>query len=274
MSSAHSTTNDRRIWEGPDRVFRDYEIKSAWERKTGKTAIIHASIPSVSGGVNGWGWGGQGQYKHCTHKGRKVFTLGAVGDPQITLWAVQSAQIRNIAAELDLWIPLNGFSVSDQGFAVGQRPANAILGALWDLLSKPVGPPTLRLDWPDRGIPPVHPETLWPALLTTVQGMAKEKADRLLSEGKETTPLHVAFSCVGAHGRTGTALAALLVLVGLTGQAATTLVRSTHCEEAIEGKLQEEYILKIDELLTKMPMAIAYHPKPESPAALAEEKKA
>lgn len=51
--------------------------------------------------------------------------------------------------------------------------------------------------------------------------------------------------CMGGHGRTGTALAALLVLQGLTGEAAIRRVRRRYCDEAIESRPQLDFVRSI-----------------------------
>ena len=59
----------------------------------------------------------------------------------------------------------------------------------------------------------------------------------------EKNKLKLVVFCVGGHGRTGTAVASMLV-VGLnyTAKDAITWVRTNYCEKAIESKGQEEYI--------------------------------
>ena len=52
----------------------------------------------------------------------------------------------------------------------------------------------------------------------------------------------VEIACMGGHGRTGTALACLLVLQGLTPTRAMRRVWSKYCEEAIESHRQMNFI--------------------------------
>lgn len=52
----------------------------------------------------------------------------------------------------------------------------------------------------------------------------------------------VEIGCIGGHGRTGTALACLLVLQGLPAKKAIRRVRDDYCELAIETKSQLELI--------------------------------
>ena len=48
--------------------------------------------------------------------------------------------------------------------------------------------------------------------------------------------------CIGAHGRTGTLLAGILVYQGMTATEAMAKVRKDHCSKAIESKKQEDLI--------------------------------
>ncbi|MGQ0680392.1 MAG: protein-tyrosine phosphatase family protein [Actinomycetota bacterium] len=52
----------------------------------------------------------------------------------------------------------------------------------------------------------------------------------------------VEIGCIGGHGRTGTALACLLVLQGVPGKKAIRRVRRDYCELAIESQRQLELI--------------------------------
>uniref|UniRef100_A0A7C5RUB2 Tyrosine specific protein phosphatases domain-containing protein n=1 Tax=Thermomicrobium roseum TaxID=500 RepID=A0A7C5RUB2_THERO len=91
-------------------------------------------------------------------------------------------------------------------------------------LHEVLGPPMLlRLDWEDMGVPPVG-LAFW------------EKLWELLPEGVTV------FACAGGHGRTGTALAAMLIARGMSVEEAIEYVRRKHCPHAIETRGQEEYL--------------------------------
>ena len=55
---------------------------------------------------------------------------------------------------------------------------------------------------------------------------------------------NIQFGCFGAHGRTGTFLAMLLVETGLEpdGESAIKWVRDNYCFDAIEGKAQMDFL--------------------------------
>lgn len=86
-------------------------------------------------------------------------------------------------------------------------------------------PEILRLDWPDMRKPPVTLR-FW------------EEMWDLLPEG------HTVFCCVGGHGRTGTALASMMIAADrkMTAENAIKIVRELHCDSAIETLSQETYL--------------------------------
>lgn len=84
-----------------------------------------------------------------------------------------------------------------------------------------------HVDWPDFGVPadPAALVTALRSLLDRARGGAR-----------------VELGCLGAHGRTGTALATLAVLTGLPPTDAIPWTRTTYCPEAIETPGQETLI--------------------------------
>jgi hypothetical protein len=87
-------------------------------------------------------------------------------------------------------------------------------------------PDLIRLDWPDMTAPVHVPISFWLRLWAML-------------------PEHTVVACMGGHGRTGTALAALLVADGREGQEAIDMVRTKHCPRAIETARQEAYIKQL-----------------------------
>ena len=88
-------------------------------------------------------------------------------------------------------------------------------------------PAVLELDWPDFGAPPVG--KAWWELL----------ADTLLAYDGA-----VGFCCTGGHGRTGTALSILCVLMGVVEgtRCPVKWVRNNYCGRAVESQAQFSYI--------------------------------
>lgn len=83
------------------------------------------------------------------------------------------------------------------------------------------------VEWPDFGVPADTP---------AVVGALKTILERARS-GQ-----HIEVGCLGGHGRTGTALAALAVLAGHPAGDAVAWVRSSYCAKAVETPGQEAFI--------------------------------
>jgi protein-tyrosine phosphatase len=97
----------------------------------------------------------------------------------------------------------------------------------------------LSLDWTDMGIPPVELDFwqhLWEAL-----------------------PAKTVIACHGGHGRTGTALCALMITAGVEDYwGAIEHVRKEHCKKAVESLKQEQYLheLYVDKLRFEHALAV------------------
>ena len=86
----------------------------------------------------------------------------------------------------------------------------------------------MLIDWPDQKAVAIRP-AWWLKMLQTTKDAGYEKVN---------------VCCFGGHGRTGTALACMLVAAKAVknGDAAVDLVRKIHCEECIESNAQLNYI--------------------------------
>lgn len=90
----------------------------------------------------------------------------------------------------------------------------------------------LKIRWIDRGAPPVYP-SFWPALLEELYKLQEKKG----------SPLNVLTICQGGHGRSGSALVALMMcMTDYTPLDALTHIRALHCARAIESKEQHLYL--------------------------------
>jgi len=90
----------------------------------------------------------------------------------------------------------------------------------------------IMISWPDFGVPLVKP-SFWKALHNYIN-TKKWKI--------------VCAHCEAGHGRTGTALACMLVAIqGYTPEEAVYHVRTNYCDQAIETYEQCEYLQQIDE---------------------------
>lgn len=93
------------------------------------------------------------------------------------------------------------------------------------------GPRVLKIDWDDRKAPLLHPE-FWPDLAAILSG-------------------DVIINCMGGHGRSGTALVCLMMVMNPDyGSAdAITHLRAVHCPRAIESLEQHKYIDEVADFL-------------------------
>lgn len=93
--------------------------------------------------------------------------------------------------------------------------------------------PLIKIDWPDgTGLP--------------VGGAFWSKLWDLLPVGSEEAPAKILVCCFGAHGRTGTALASLMLASNdpsiFSPAIAICRLRIDHCEEAVETSRQLDYL--------------------------------
>jgi len=87
--------------------------------------------------------------------------------------------------------------------------------------------PHEHVAWPDFGVP-----SDGAALRTSLMDLlARARAGEQVEIG-----------CLGAHGRTGTALACLAVLTGTQPDHAVDWVRSNYCEKAVETDEQADFV--------------------------------
>lgn len=77
--------------------------------------------------------------------------------------------------------------------------------------------------WPDLGVP-------------REPARYRKALHWLLRQGAEGKRIEI--GCAGGHGRTGTTLAALLILQGMTTKRAVATIRAKYCSDAIETRSQ------------------------------------
>lgn len=107
----------------------------------------------------------------------------------------------------------------------------------WAALARYIQRPrVLSLAWDDGAGPPVD-YSFWAAAWKLAQGeaaMLRCTAER---------PYHIVCSCLGGHGRTGAAMAALLVAgCGNKAEQAILFVRDIYCPDAVETEAQVSYL--------------------------------
>lgn len=87
-----------------------------------------------------------------------------------------------------------------------------------------------HVDWPDFGVPD-DPDRVLAALGSLLdRACAGERAE---------------IGCLGGHGRTGTALACLVVLAGQDPATAVASVRASYCSRAVETAAQEAFVISL-----------------------------
>lgn len=200
-------------------------------------------------------WSGTGGSNYHKHVGeRLVFTwqgrafYGSSSYPyKVEDWPVADFHI-DLATNLQLPSDYTATPIKKQLLKSVTGPDKAINEALMAVLAplaesvtKPkkmpfAMPRGVRLDWADQSAPFGVTIAFWQALLNA------------LPEGTAEEPAKVIVSCQGGHGRTGTALAALLITAseGQYGASdAARIVRSTHCKQSIESKSQMDYLLDL-----------------------------
>lgn len=161
----------------------------------------------------------------CSHDGTVTVWDGPRG---IRLHGARAAQAESV--ETDLLIDLSG--------TVDDEPGNRLSGdkELVKALSQYTKRARLlQIHWPDYSAPSTLHEPFWRALWAAIPDNS-----------------HVTICCLGSHGRTGTALASMVIVdsayrlgTALSGYEATSLVRKRHCKKAVESHAQEKYLSKL-----------------------------
>ena len=179
-------------------------------------------------GQKKWEWAGQG-FAKCDHAPQKLIngeTWGVYGG---TKFACTSH-----ITEYDVIVNLTGAEVT---------PRHHIPLPFGKKYERPPMVEVL-LDWPDMGVP-VLPGAFWADLALYL----KENGKRAL------------VFCAGGHGRTGTAVACLMVAsCAMSAREAIVWIRKNYCVNAVETLEQEKYVAEVAKQLAK--------PKPETETAV------
>ena len=161
-------------------------------------------------------------YKRCDHDGQAAIVT--VGDISFGGAAGREIDPTGVILVIDLagtakWLDKRRDCSFPSGFEEMSRFVNA-------------GPPRMAIDWPDQGVPPVRRE-----FFEHLPDMVK----KVYPDGG-----HVVINCLGGHGRTGTALAALYVLHHKTSaEEAIDRVRALHCKESVESQAQITWLCEL-----------------------------
>lgn len=172
-----------------------------------------------------------GGYSKCFHGGVKPIFETARGH---TVYAGQEA---NLYGRYSVILDCSGRGVPRSSLVPPIVRTDADITEQFAGLQDYVQPeaPRIYVAWPDGGAPALDPG-FWRALLARLSG-------------------DIAVCCLGGHGRTGTALAALWMAdidargaaEGLAASDAVSIARDKHCRETIETDDQLEYLDEVAE---------------------------
>lgn len=165
------------------------------------------------------------KYVQCTHDGSKLaFTMY---DNTLRFAGAKGTLLKEAPSDTKLIIDLA--DMVKLNTVPWIRP-----GALHEKLQHlkiepPPAPPILSLNWPDRSEPRCKIDW-WGKLVETLR--------QDFSGGR------IIIACIGSHGRTGTAMASILLAASpkLSVEDAIKFVRKTHCHKAVESWDQIEYL--------------------------------
>ncbi len=165
---------------------------------------------------------------YCNHTPDLTKPLYVTEDSKLALYIADSEGIRKTKSSYDFII--------DAGNVFNATPPKLLRGdptlcqALEQHTYGLTGPRLLQIDWFDRKAPEVYPE-FWPELLKLLDG-------------------NVGINCQGGHGRSGTAIVALMMcLTDYSAKEGIIHLRALHCPRAIESKEQHAYLNDVSEML-------------------------
>lgn len=158
----------------------------------------------------------------CTHKG--VTEVWKIGDGLVFAGSKNDMEENSWPLGLDLYLNLCGLTLKAP-FTTHGRASTVLAG--YPALNMGA-PAILEIDWPDYGVPKLKyvGAKFWTELAAFV------------ASGKK-----LGIFCMGGHGRTGTALAAIAHFSGSTGDLVKE-VRAIYCQSAVESDSQIEYLKK------------------------------
>lgn len=156
--------------------------------------------------------------KSNCHKGNKpVFDIALSDKTYITVYGAGSYRDANYWQDNIILLQLaNNYDADIE-----------VLGMPDTFNLESINTPRIRIEWKDGGVPYLDRE-VWDKILLTIKAQKKD----------------VLVSCIGGHGRTGTALAILAALSGACKEDEDPIefVRDIYCKYAVEKKIQCEYV--------------------------------
>jgi len=145
------------------------------------------------------------------------------------VWCGKGMDVEHETGDFDLVINLTGRSIFDN------RKHVIPIDSLKHWSNGPKHAPEVILDWPDYGIID-WPLEFWLELMGHI----------------EENGLDVVVFCVGGHGRTGTAIAAMMIVsLNFTVKEAVGWLRKNYCKKAVESKAQVEYLYTLEDAMVE-----------------------
>ena len=174
------------------------------------------------------GYATGGSYKKCEHTGEEY--IYQTEDGLVTLAGADKYGIEPGYADLIL----DFAEVMD----LTKKFVKPIAPADWQQLNNFMLPTAtvVPCSWADQGAPTVG-LGFWIGAWSLMRKMAKES---------QLGSIHTICCCFGGHGRTGTGLCSLIIADSMMGvKEAVDLVRSLHCDKAVESQAQMRYLTKL-----------------------------
>lgn len=171
--------------------------------------------------------------ERCTHRDVKpVMTIG-----KCELWGGRETQVMPRADEFECIISLLGSYSKPQSKFTISRGARRMFGKLAAYQQRRNN--VLCIDWPDMQAPKLD-YGFWEALAEDLGKVAGRAA----------------IFCMGGHGRTGTALSALIAVTkyapALESGDIIQWLRENYCREAVETASQIDYLRRVLKVQTKL----------------------
>lgn len=159
-------------------------------------------------------------YQACFHPPQEV-----IDGKTWSVWCGKGDHVETRTKGFDLIINLTGRTIRDK------HTIPASMKEMQKWAGGPVQVPEMILDWPDYGIIE-WPLEFWTDLMTHI----------------DKNNLKVCVFCMGGHGRTGTAVAAMMMVsLNYTAYDAVEWLRKNYCKKVVESKSQVEYLQWLDD---------------------------
>lgn len=178
----------------------------------------------------------------CPEKPVDVMEIGGA-----VVWASRWSEMDDDLT-WDLRIRLNDRFGDQSPLIVADERAQTLFATTPELFAVQY-PPTISINWPDFGTPPLD-KAWWQGLVKALSEMPKDS--------------NVGLYCQGGHGRTGTALSILAYLSGNVPVNTDPVywVRKNYCADAVESWAQIDYIQRLTgEEITSIPTSQIKHDK-------------